>query len=104
MRSYKQRQSPISFVMSVRPSVCALVSARLRWTDFVRVDTGFFYENLSSNFLFDQNRTTISGALHADLSKVNLLTVVRNNLCSQTMQREPILAFPWQHSAVLYCW
>jgi len=61
-------------------------------------------ENLSTNSRVGQSRTTMSGTCMK--TEVFLHCCLQYEIfCSwATVQREPVLAFLWQHSAVLYSW
>jgi len=84
--------------MSVRLSAAHMYQRRV----FVKFEAGDVNENLSRNSKFCSNQT-ISGTYLEELSKFLLLTAVRMFYSSTTVQREPVIVFPWQHSTVLYC-
>jgi hypothetical protein len=69
---------------------------------FLKFEAGDVKENLSRSSKFCSNQT-ISGTYLEELCRFLLLTTVRIFFSSTTMQGEPIIVFPWQHSTVLYC-
>jgi len=66
----QSRKAPISFFVTVRPSVCPYASARFSTGRiYMKCDIWDFYKNLSNNSKFGSNREKTSDKLHDDLSK-----------------------------------
>jgi hypothetical protein len=88
------RKEPVSFVMSVRPSV-SMYQLSSHWTCFREISCWWLYENLSRNYRFDDVRTKMSDDLREDL---NVFCCCRRCIITIQAMLLATVGVPWQNS------